>query len=180
MQCPMFGAAATRRTRARAPVRPPWNAQRAVPEQLCLMHQGLCSPPRSRVNAGWIPGVDAPGSPQCCFQARASATPAASSRALLRPPLVRLPCSMRASFLRRQGHLYVALHRVKQASTKNAAHNSQSASHPVGYDCSGLTRWAYYKAFGDVNNGATGTQVRYSDLQPPSVSIVVKWHCASV
>jgi cell wall-associated NlpC family hydrolase len=29
----------------------------------------------------------------------------------------------------------------------------------VGYDCSGLTRWAYYKAYGaDVNNGATGTQ----------------------
>jgi cell wall-associated NlpC family hydrolase len=29
----------------------------------------------------------------------------------------------------------------------------------VGYDCSGLTRWAYFKAFGsDVNNGATGTQ----------------------
>ncbi len=31
----------------------------------------------------------------------------------------------------------------------------------VGYDCSGLTRWAYFKAFGsDVNDGATGTQVR--------------------
>jgi cell wall-associated NlpC family hydrolase len=29
----------------------------------------------------------------------------------------------------------------------------------VGYDCSGLTRWAYFKAFGsDVNDGATGTQ----------------------
>lgn len=31
----------------------------------------------------------------------------------------------------------------------------------VGYDCSGLTRWAYFKAFGsDVNDGATSSQVR--------------------
>ena len=35
----------------------------------------------------------------------------------------------------------------------------------VGYDCSGLTRWAYFKAFGsDVNDGATGTQVCLLDL----------------
>jgi cell wall-associated NlpC family hydrolase len=33
----------------------------------------------------------------------------------------------------------------------------------AGYDCSGLTRWAYYKAYGaDVNDGATGTQVQRS------------------
>ncbi len=36
------------------------------------------------------------------------------------------------------------------------------AERTVGFDCSGLTRYAYYKAFGrDVNNGATGTQVRW-------------------
>lgn len=38
----------------------------------------------------------------------------------------------------------------------------------VGYDCSGLTRWAYFKAFGsDVNDGATGTQVRISFMFLP-------------
>jgi cell wall-associated NlpC family hydrolase len=42
--------------------------------------------------------------------------------------------------------------------------NTTSCNLYAGYDCSGLTRWAYYKAFGaDVNDGATGTQVRAGD-----------------
>ena len=70
------------------------------------------------------------------------------------------------SFIPSQSLCYTAPFKavIERLSTQPTYHKL----HPAGYDCSGLTRWAYYKAFGDVNNGATGTQVRCNDAMGSS------------